>query len=115
MPPNRDCLNGDFLPFLRQSRQKLGKGSLSCAGIFKQSVGTRKRVGIGLSYRPARLHRLLAEFDSLDSIPGLLKSLKIRALVQSHPMWWKGVEIRGRVINCQAIFSPSNPSSNTSN
>ncbi len=31
------------------------------AGIFKQSMGARDRVGIGLSYRPARLHRL-AEF-----------------------------------------------------
>jgi hypothetical protein len=31
------------------------------AGIFKQSMGTRNRVGIGLSCRPARLHRL-AEF-----------------------------------------------------
>ncbi len=30
----------------------------SCAGIFKQSLGARNRVGIGLSYRPARLHRL---------------------------------------------------------
>jgi hypothetical protein len=31
------------------------------AGIFKQSMGARNRGGIGLSYRPARLHRL-AEF-----------------------------------------------------
>jgi hypothetical protein len=31
------------------------------AGIFKQYMGARHRVGIGLSYRPARLHRL-AEF-----------------------------------------------------
>jgi hypothetical protein len=31
------------------------------AGIFKQSMGARHRVEIGLSYRPARLHRL-AEF-----------------------------------------------------
>jgi hypothetical protein len=31
------------------------------AGIFKQSMGARNQVGIGLSYRPARLHRL-AEF-----------------------------------------------------
>jgi hypothetical protein len=29
--------------------------SFSCAGIFKQSMGARNRVGIGLSYRPARL------------------------------------------------------------
>ncbi len=31
------------------------------AGIFKMSMGARNRGGIGLSYRPARLHRL-AEF-----------------------------------------------------
>jgi hypothetical protein len=31
------------------------------AGIFKKSMGARNRGGIGLSYRPARLHRL-AEF-----------------------------------------------------
>ncbi len=29
-----------------------------CAGIFKQSMGARNRVGIGLSYRPASLNRL---------------------------------------------------------
>jgi hypothetical protein len=28
------------------------------AGIFKQSMGARNRVGLGLSYRPARLNRL---------------------------------------------------------
>jgi hypothetical protein len=28
------------------------------AGILKKSMGARHRVGIGLSYRPARLHRL---------------------------------------------------------
>ncbi len=32
------------------------------AGIFKQSLGARNRKGIGLSYRPARLRRLMAEF-----------------------------------------------------
>jgi hypothetical protein len=41
------------------------------AGILKQSMGARNRVGIVLSYRPARLHRL-AEFIPwnrfLDSI-----------------------------------------------
>jgi hypothetical protein len=36
-------------------------------------MGARNRVGIGLSYWPARLHRLA------ELIPGLLKSLKIRA------------------------------------
>jgi hypothetical protein len=29
--------------------------SMSCAGILEQSMGVRNRVGIGLSYRPARL------------------------------------------------------------
>jgi hypothetical protein len=37
------------------------KGEQDSAGIFKQSMEARNRVGIGLSYRPARLHRL-AEF-----------------------------------------------------
>jgi hypothetical protein len=35
------------------------KGSVLCARIFKQSMGARNRVGIGLSYRPVRLHRLV--------------------------------------------------------
>ena len=48
----------------------------SCAGILEQSMGARNRVGIGLSHRPARLHRLA------ESIPGLLKSLKIPSLVE---------------------------------
>jgi hypothetical protein len=30
----------------------------NCAGIFKQYMGARKRIGIGLSYWPARLRRL---------------------------------------------------------
>jgi hypothetical protein len=44
------------------------------AGILGQSMGARNRVGIGLSYRTARLHRLA---ETLESIPWLLKSLKI--------------------------------------
>jgi hypothetical protein len=42
------------------------------AGILEQyNMGARHRVGIGLSYRPDRLHWLA------ESIPRLLKSLKI--------------------------------------
>ncbi len=44
----------------------------------------RNRVGIGLSYRPARLQRLAESIYSLESFLGRLKSLKIRALVLSH-------------------------------
>jgi hypothetical protein len=39
----------------RESRQT---GLKTSVGIFKQSMGARNRVGIGLSYPPARLHRL---------------------------------------------------------
>jgi hypothetical protein len=46
------------------------------AGILKQFMGARNRVGIGFSYRPTRP----AELIPLDQILGLLKSLKIRAL-----------------------------------
>jgi hypothetical protein len=39
--------------------QTLATSHSSCsAGIFKQFVGARNRVGIGLSYRPARLYSL---------------------------------------------------------
>ncbi len=34
------------------------RASFLCAGIFKQSMGARNRVGIRLSYRPARLHSM---------------------------------------------------------
>jgi hypothetical protein len=42
----------------------LGIKSLLCflkirAGILKQSMGARHRVGIGLSHRPVRLHSLM--------------------------------------------------------
>ncbi len=52
--------------------------SLICAGILEQSVGARNRVGIGLSYRPARLHKA-GGIDSLESIPWnqFLGSLKV--------------------------------------
>ncbi len=48
---------------------------LSCAGIFKQSMGARNQVGIELSYRPARLHRL-AELVPWSRFLGSLKVKK---------------------------------------
>ncbi len=51
------------------------------AGIFKQSMGARNRVGIGLSYRPATGYTAWRNwFLGIDS--WVLKSLKIRALVE---------------------------------
>jgi hypothetical protein len=48
--------------------------NVSSAGIFKQSMGARNRVGRGLSFRTVRLHA--GEIDSLESILGPFKSLK---------------------------------------
>ncbi len=45
----------------RHASDTFPNNSEAWAGIFKQSMGARNREGIGLSYRPARLHRL-AEF-----------------------------------------------------
>ncbi len=60
----------------------------NCPGIFvEQSMGPINRAGIGLSYRPARPHRL-PEINSLESITGLLKSLKIPLLKIFSPLFW---------------------------
>jgi len=45
----------------------------NCAGISEQSIGARNRVGIGLSYRPARLHSL----EELVPWNRFLDSLKV--------------------------------------
>ncbi len=50
---------------------------LGLAGILEQSVEARNRVVIGLLNWPARL-RKAGGIDSLESIPGLLKSWKYR-------------------------------------
>ncbi len=38
-----------------------------CAGILEQYMGAWNRVGIGLSYQPARLHRLEKSIPGIDS------------------------------------------------
>ncbi len=48
---------------------------LARAGIFKQSRRARNQVGIGLSYRPARLHRL-AELISWNRFLGSINVYK---------------------------------------
>ncbi len=58
--------------------------SVSSAGILKQCMGARNRVGIGSSYL-ARQAIQAGRIDSLESAFGLLRSLKIRA---------KGVRLR---------------------
>jgi hypothetical protein len=41
--------------------------ALFSAGILEQSTGARNRVRIGLSYRPARLHKLAEPIPWIDS------------------------------------------------
>ncbi len=54
--------------------------TITSAGIWKQSMGARNRVGIGLSYRLAsRQATQPGEIGSMESILGILKSIKIRA------------------------------------
>ncbi len=47
--------------------------------FFKESMGARNRGGIGLSYRPARLH-MLAEFIPWNRFLGSINVKKIRVL-----------------------------------
>ncbi len=54
--------------------KKLSNAQL-CRYFSKQSMGARNRVGIGLSYRPARLHRL-AELIPWNRFFGFLKVFK---------------------------------------
>ena len=50
--------------------------------FLKNLWGARHRVGIGLSYRPARATQA-GGIDALESIPGLHKCLKIRAQISN--------------------------------
>ncbi len=55
------------------------------AGIFKQSMLAKKRVGKGLSYRPARLFRL-AELISWNRFLGSLKVYKFEISIEYHAL-----------------------------
>ncbi len=57
-----------FISQLSDSTVSEGAGIEPSAGILEQSLGAkRNRVGIGLSYRPIRLHRLAELFFGIDS------------------------------------------------
>jgi hypothetical protein len=66
-----------FLPLVAKAGLNRTLFEIS-AGIFKQSMGARNRVGIGLSYRPARLHRL-SELAPWKRFLGSFKRFQIRA------------------------------------
>ncbi len=56
-------------------KESIPSAYVASAGIFKQSMGARNRVGIGLSYRPTRLHSL-AELVHWNRFLGSLKVKK---------------------------------------
>jgi hypothetical protein len=61
MPPPQPSHSAEFFlngnPSIEQGGQR-EDSERSWAGSFNQSMGTRNREGIGLSYPPAGLHRL---------------------------------------------------------
>ncbi len=60
------------------------------AGILEQSMVARNRVGIGFTYRTVKAYA--CGIDSLESIPGLLKSVKIPSLgCQTSPLGWESI------------------------
>jgi hypothetical protein len=72
---------------------------LSCAGILEQSMGARNRLGIGLSYWPARLHRLV-ELIHWNQFLGSL-SLNTVSVVSSA---WIGRDRKVSIyIECQSF------------
>ncbi len=66
------------------------------AGFFLKSMGARKRAGIGLSYRPTRLHRL-AEFipwsQFLGSINVYKYGLRITGSLGLELVWREKPEV----------------------
>jgi hypothetical protein len=59
VPPSGDGIFKNFRsPGINSKESFPSPAYKDCAGILEQSMVTRNRVGVGLSYRPARLHRL---------------------------------------------------------
>jgi hypothetical protein len=52
----KKCVTLLFFFFFIGEGIELKSTEINSAGIFKQSMGARNRVGIGLLYRSARLH-----------------------------------------------------------
>ncbi len=64
---SRDCIFKHLRSPGIDFKESIPPAYVACAGILQQYVGARNRVGIGLSYRPARLHRL-AESNPWNSL-----------------------------------------------
>ncbi len=85
-----DCRRSDCYITLYGFGTNHQKISLASAGIFKQSMGARNRLGMGLSYRPARLQvHSLAELVPWNRFMGSLKVEKFglsQAITVSHAL-----------------------------
>ncbi len=68
---NKKLIAGKYFPVGGNKQNCFHRtlGKFHRAGIFKESTGARNRGGRGLSYRPARLHRL-AEFIPWNQFRG---------------------------------------------
>jgi hypothetical protein len=77
-----------------------------CAGIIKQSMGARKRVGIGLSYRPGQATQP-GGIGFLKSILGLLKSFKNSGSERSYVKRPIYIHVRAVPILLVLLLSPS--------
>jgi hypothetical protein len=73
--PVGDTLQGNQISALSVILLDSGSNGDSGAGIFKQSMGARNRVGVELSYQPARLHSL-GELVPLNRFLGSLEVKK---------------------------------------
>jgi hypothetical protein len=70
----------DFIPMRSSAvwrKSSMNQYFKPCAGIFKQSMGPRNRVGIGLSYRPGRAG-ILNFYGAQKSIPRNLPRNRFR-------------------------------------
>ena len=72
------CIFSTFFDLVAFCKFQAELGSRICVGILEQSMGAKNRVGIGLSTGPRKATKA-GGINSLESIPGLLKSLKVRA------------------------------------
>jgi hypothetical protein len=71
-------------------------GKITRAGIFKESMGARNRGGIGLLYRPARLHRLV-EFIPWNRFLGSINVLKYGLRALGTPPAFKSCTFQNRL------------------
>jgi hypothetical protein len=65
-PPGQEYFSYDvIIPAQGEFSSDIPAGDGKLANLFLRCMRSTSRVGIGLSYRPARLHRLAGQYDNL--------------------------------------------------